>query len=380
MRANGHLMLNGKKMSKSTGNSLTLRQGIDKFGADATRLALADAGDGIEDANFEESTANAAILRLHTLIDWCEEMLKEPKSLRPADSPKDSAYDRIFENEINDLINQTKAAYEATNYKEALRTGFYEMQTSRDWYREVTADVGMHAGLVKYWIRTSALLVLPIAPHFAEHLWSTLLNEPNSIQLALFPEPSSPVERSVIDSAVYMRSTLKSIRDAEAQLTKKGGKAAKMKGVVYDTGKKKAVRIFVASNFPEWQETCIDILKGATNFETGVVDDAKVREEITKRGLIKDKRAMPFVASVKKRIGQFGAATALNRTLPFNETEALNIIFPYLQRNLNFAEGEVLSVEEARSRIAADPKAPGYTESTIESAEPGSPGFVFWNV
>lgn len=72
MRANGHLMLNGKKMSKSTGNSLTLRQAIDKYGADATRLTLADAGDGIEDANFEEKTANAAILRLYTLFEWCQ--------------------------------------------------------------------------------------------------------------------------------------------------------------------------------------------------------------------------------------------------------------------------------------------------------------------
>jgi leucyl-tRNA synthetase len=29
-------MLNGSKMSKSTGNFLTLRQAIDKFGADAS--------------------------------------------------------------------------------------------------------------------------------------------------------------------------------------------------------------------------------------------------------------------------------------------------------------------------------------------------------
>ena len=72
MRTNGHLMLNGKKMSKSTGNSLTLRESVEKFGADATRIALADAGDGIEDANFDEKTANANILRLHTLIDWSE--------------------------------------------------------------------------------------------------------------------------------------------------------------------------------------------------------------------------------------------------------------------------------------------------------------------
>ena len=74
-RTNGHLMLNGKKMSKSTGNSLTLKEGVDKFGADATRVALADAGDGIEDANFDEKNANAAILRLFTLIEWCQVML-----------------------------------------------------------------------------------------------------------------------------------------------------------------------------------------------------------------------------------------------------------------------------------------------------------------
>ena len=72
MRTNGHLMLNGKKMSKSTGNFLTMAQAIRKWGADATRLSLADAGDGIEDANFDDKTANASILRLHTLIEWSE--------------------------------------------------------------------------------------------------------------------------------------------------------------------------------------------------------------------------------------------------------------------------------------------------------------------
>ena len=34
------------------------------------RLALADAGDSIEDANFVEKTADAAILRLFTLVEW----------------------------------------------------------------------------------------------------------------------------------------------------------------------------------------------------------------------------------------------------------------------------------------------------------------------
>jgi leucyl-tRNA synthetase len=39
------------------------------------RWALADAGDGMDDANFETSTANAAILRLTRELAWIEEVL-----------------------------------------------------------------------------------------------------------------------------------------------------------------------------------------------------------------------------------------------------------------------------------------------------------------
>lgn len=128
MRTNGHLMLNGKKMSKSTGNSLTMRESIEKFGADATRLSLADAGDSVEDANFDEKTANANILRVHTLLEWCEVRRRGPPSFKwlsyvfiPQEMTKGqsslrqgplSYHDNIFEEEINDLINITKGHYE----------------------------------------------------------------------------------------------------------------------------------------------------------------------------------------------------------------------------------------------------------------------------
>ena len=67
---NGHILVNGKKMSKSEGNFLTIRDCIQKYGVDATRMALADAGDGLDDANFDESVANASILKLYTFEKW----------------------------------------------------------------------------------------------------------------------------------------------------------------------------------------------------------------------------------------------------------------------------------------------------------------------
>lgn len=109
VRANGHLLLNGEKMSKSTGNFLTLKDAVDKFGADATRIAFADAGDSIEDANFEESVANSNILRLHTLKDWIEEVSKD-ETLRTG--PADAFADKLFNNELNSLVRETQKHYQ----------------------------------------------------------------------------------------------------------------------------------------------------------------------------------------------------------------------------------------------------------------------------
>ncbi|KIJ34886.1 hypothetical protein M422DRAFT_262845 [Sphaerobolus stellatus SS14] len=371
MRTNGHLMLNGKKMSKSTGNFMTMRDCVTKFGADATRLALADAGDGIEDANFDEMSANATILRLHTLLEWSEETIQNKASLRTGEK---NYHDRVFEEEIKELINTTQDRYEQMHFKDALKYGFYEMQIARDWYREITADVGMHADIVEYWIRISALLVQPIIPHFSEHIWSTILKEPKSVQLARWPTPSEPVDRTILDSGNYIRSTIRSVREAEGQFLKK---ITKSKGVSpFDPRKPKSIRIYVATSFPEWQVKTVQVVKDSYDAETQKVDDAKVRQALAKLGLMKDKRVMPFVQSMKSRITNFGVETALNRTLPFAEAPVLNELLPYLKRSVGYVDADVLSVDEARTHEGEQ----GFSKNIIDSAEPGTPAFEFRNV
>ena len=66
-----------EKMSKSTGNFLTLQQAIERYSADGMRLNLADAGDSVEDANFDQKNADAGMLRLYTFIEWVKEMLDD---------------------------------------------------------------------------------------------------------------------------------------------------------------------------------------------------------------------------------------------------------------------------------------------------------------
>jgi leucyl-tRNA synthetase len=174
-----------------------------------------------------------------------------------------------------------------------------------------------------------------------------------------------------------MRETIKSIRDAEAMLMKRITKSKdKAKSATFDPKKPKSVRIYVATEFPAWQNQCVQAIKDAYSEATKSVDDVRVRELLGKSGLLKDKRTMPFVQTFKKRIAQFGAETAFRRTLPFSEVAILSEILPYLKKTLGLDDAEVFSIEDAKTRVGQ----PGFTLTIIESAEPGSPACEYRNV
>lgn len=66
------------------------------------RLALADAGDTVEDANFVETMADAGILRLYTWVEWVKEMIANQNNLRTG--PADTFNDRVFARWIQEVI------------------------------------------------------------------------------------------------------------------------------------------------------------------------------------------------------------------------------------------------------------------------------------
>ncbi|KAG9302769.1 hypothetical protein G9A89_009546 [Geosiphon pyriformis] len=365
IRANGHLQLNREKMSKSTGNFLTGADCVEKYGADATRVTLADAGDAIEDANFEEATANAAILRLYTLREWCEEQVKNKGTLRTGSS--EGFHDRVFINEVNQLIQLTEKAYEDALYRDALKYGFYELQSARDWYREVTTEELMHHDLIIWWIEVQALLLSPIAPHWAEYIWQNVLGKPGLIVNASFPKPTTPLDESLLEAAEYVRKMVKSVRDLEvaSQKKKKKGKTEE-----FDPTKPKHLKLFVATRFPEWQDVAVEALKHNYNEENKVFDDVKVRAILAEKGILKNKKTMPFVQEFKKRVEKFGKL-AFNRALLFNEHETLTITKEFFKRSLGYEKLDVLRTDEATGEDE---------QRAMELAVPGEPGVVFKNI
>lgn len=376
VRANGHLMLNNAKMAKSTGNFMTLEQITTKFGADALRIALADAGDSVEDANFDELNANAAILRLTTLKEWCDDIVANIGSLRTGETL--SFYDQAFENEMNALIEETFNQYNETNYKAALKYGLFDYQTARDYYRDATSHgEGMHKDLVLKYIETQALMLAPVAPHIAEYMYRELLGKDESVQNTAFPRALKPVSKLISDALEYVRGLGKSIREAEsAGLKAKKGKAAEV-----DASKPVKITLYVSLTFPEWQDSYIDLVREL--YEAQSLDDNKQIK--TKVG--KDmKRAMPFIMFLKERLVKESPEVVFNRKLTFDELDTIKSTLELIQRapyKLKVELVEVISFENGQKTgtnskgeqvdIVASPK-------IVEGAVPGEPGIQITNV
>jgi leucyl-tRNA synthetase len=377
IRANGHLLLNGEKMSKSTGNFMTLDDMVKKYGADASRIALADAGDGVADANFEEDVADNNVLRLFTLREWCEEQVKDQANLRSG--PKNDFLDALFENEMNAVVHEAKQHYEDTNYKLALKSALYDFTSARDFYREasVAAGVKMHKDLILQYIELQALLLTVIAPHWSEYIWLEVLNKPSTIQNALYPVVSAP-RADLTAAREYVRATSSNITSAEAAQQKK---KAKGKDIGYDLKKPKKLTIFAAAKFPAWQEKYIDLVREAWYPDTKSINDKELNGKIAKLGEMK--KAMPFVQGLKKRlVGGEKPETVFNRKLAFDEVKTLENMVPGLKKAAGLAVVGLVQVEEGgkTGKVVGEGRLVEGLPPNAEAAVPGVPTFHFENV
>jgi leucyl-tRNA synthetase len=402
IRANGHLLLNNNKMSKSTGNFMTLHDIVSKFGADASRIALADAGDTVDDANFEESTANSAVLRLHTLKEWCEEVMNGNIVLRHKGSfineedniynthpyPSESNYDyldkgyylmdRCFENEMKVLVQETYKHYSQSNYKMALKSGFFDFLALRDFYRD-TIGV-MHKDLVMEFIRYQALLLTPIAPHFSEYLWREILQNEGTIQTQKFPlvtesysEGNRGLDPILSIRFEYVRSLIRQVREVENAMLKKKKGVAQL-----DTSRPTRIRLFIARDFPDWQVKYMKL--GKLLFDRGCLKDIDNLKVILSRDL---QRAMPFMMHLIQRLDHEPPEVVFDPEFQYDEVRMIHQLNGKLMHSTQFVkviETEIIYFSHTDTEVVGrDSRIIPVTKAVLKGV-PGQPVVTLSNL
>ncbi|KAK9157061.1 hypothetical protein Scep_003635 [Stephania cephalantha] len=382
-RCNGHIMLNSEKMSKSTGNFRTLRQAIEEFSADATRFSLADAGDGMDDANFVFETANAAILRLTKEISWMEEVLAAESSLRIG--PPSTYADRVFDNEINIAVTLTEQHFKEYMFREALKVGFYDLQAARDEYRFSCGVGGMNRDLLWRFMDAQTRLIAPICPHYAEYVWKELLKKDGFVVNAGWPIANLPdltlkrANKYLQDSIVTMRKLLQKQVSGSKKGNKKGGQAPPPN----EENKLTRGLIYANEQYDGWKEECLKILQRKFDTNThSFAADKDILEELQKSTVgqaanFKEilKTCMPFLRFKKDEAVSVGAH-ALDLKLPFGEMEVLQENLELIKRQLGLEHLEILyaSDENAVRRAGEQVKLLNQNPPS-----PGNPTAIFLN-
>ena len=208
---NGSVLMDGKKMSKSMGNIIPLRQAIRDYGADPIRLAIIISAELLQDADFNLESVSGIKNKLVLLLEECSKLKPEKLSNLEAE-------DKWIRSKLQSLISDVASSIEKMRLREGLHNIIFSFEGDLQWYlKRAKAKKRSDYSGVLHEINTKRVAMLsPFAPHIAEEMWEKLGNS-GLVSLSSWP---SVVDDIIDPVAIQSEELLKSIIDDIANIIK----------------------------------------------------------------------------------------------------------------------------------------------------------------
>jgi len=189
--ANGHVMMEGSKMSKSFGNIIPLREAVNKFGADPVRLSVLSTAELQQDADFSPTIARSMRERLERLYRFASEVTRTAH--KTVANTSLTAIDKWMLSRLQEHIKKTTAAMDKLAVRKVIHGILYELDQDFQWYLRRTADKGGKrktaiACVFNKVLEVETRMLAPIAPHVCEELWE-IMGKNQFISTSSWPAP-----------------------------------------------------------------------------------------------------------------------------------------------------------------------------------------------
>ena len=229
--ANGHVLMNGQKMSKSLQNIIPLRQAIQTFGADPVRIGVLVTAEMGQDTDFSEQLARSIEERLMNLLVQAKKLgisRGKKKSGRPV-----SILDKWMLHMLNEMVKQATNAMDSLRVRETIQRVLYQMDNYIAWYLKrlgpLKRGINSRDLVLRKILEVRARILSPLSPHVAEEVWS-LLGGRGFVSIAPWPEPD---DRSLYPEAEISENFVKQVLEDTIEIMKATG--IKPKTIMYYT-------------------------------------------------------------------------------------------------------------------------------------------------
>jgi leucyl-tRNA synthetase len=262
---NGSVLMEGKKMSKSLGNIIPLREAIRKFGADPLRLAILSTAELLQDADFSPSLAKSLNVKLERFYDFAMSVINLKEESEDIELSNE---DRWLISRLQKTIKAVTEAMDKLRIREAINYSLYELDQNLQWYLKRSPIEGSSekrkksmVKVLKDLIETRVRLLAPFAPYICEEIWEKMGKE-GLVSMANWPIYD---ENKVDERAEEIEEMIMKILDDTANIIK--------------VTKIKPSRIcYYASSEWKWDV----YLRTLEIFEVGVIDISGLMKELIK--------------------------------------------------------------------------------------------------
>jgi leucyl-tRNA synthetase len=163
--AQGMVQLDGSKMSKSKGNTVSPQRIVDEYGADTARLFIMEAAQPARDFDWSEQGVRSTRAFLDRLHEQVTDLTEGDYA-----GERDTTAEYVA-SEIDAAVAIAADEYDDLRFNVAVREAQDLSRTLRG-YVEYVDDP--HAETVGRGLHAVVSLLAPVAPHLAEELWETL--------------------------------------------------------------------------------------------------------------------------------------------------------------------------------------------------------------
>ena len=214
---NGHVLLNGQKMSKSKGNFITAEEALNKWGAEISRFMVALAGDStLDDGNLDTSIVERLKEELIKILD------EIPKIYFENSKKENETIKKAFLSYFVEKLSLIEKDLDELNFRNALTMLYFNLFKELKNYVKYL-DENTRKKLIEEWLKFLSIFL----PHISEEIWHKI-GKNSFISLETFDYKNIKIEKKYNKAIEYVEELIEKIREFKQLLEKKGRVVSKV--------------------------------------------------------------------------------------------------------------------------------------------------------